>query len=147
MNTSKWCRSLAEALEKLNINESNISNYEDSDLSVIDQSLETIENSNNNTKPQESNDGGSLDLPCRMPQTAGDTASSDDTDPESDVIVVVDSLSHSEADLSCLLIDHSNSESNSESEVELWDLDSCTISETSSEGIINGSSKCNPLEA
>lgn len=139
MNNPKWCESLAEALEKLNINESNISNYEDSDLSVIDQSFETIENSNNNTKPQESNDGGSLDLPCRMPQTAGDTASSDDTDPESDVIVVVDSLSHSEADLSGL-IDHSNSESDSKSEVELWDLDSCTISETSSE-IINGSSK------
>lgn len=139
MNTSNWCKSLAETLEKLNINESNVSNFEDSNLIVIDQSLEMIENSNNNTQPQESNDGGSRDLPCRMPQTAGNTASSDDTDPESDVIVVVDSL-NATADLSCLIV-HSNSVSDSGSEVELWDLNSCTVSETGSESIIDGSSK------
>lgn len=137
------CRNLAALLEKLNINSSIISNNEESDLSFIDQSLEVNENSNKNTQPQESNDdGGSrADLPCRMPQTAGDTADdSDDTDPASDVIVVVDSLDVTE-DLSFVIDSDSSLVSNLNTPVELWDLDSCTVSETNSESIIDGSGK------
>lgn len=137
------CRSLAALLAQLNINDSIISNNEESDLSFIDQSLGVNENSNNNTQPQESiDDGGSrADLPCRMPQTAGDTADdSDDTDPALDVIVVVDSLDVTE-DLSFVIDSDSSLVSNLNTPVELWDLDSCTISETNSESIIDGSGK------
>lgn len=137
------CRSLAALLAQLNINDSIISNNEESDLSFIDQSLGVNENSNNNTQPQESiDDGGSrADLPCRMPQTAGDTADdSDDTDPALDVIVVVDSLDVTE-DLSFVIESDSSLVSNLNTPVELWDLDSCTISETNSESIIDGSGK------
>lgn len=142
MDTPK-CRSLVALLAKLDINDSIISNNVESDLSFIDQSLGVNENSNNITQPQESNDdGGSrADLPCRMPQTAGDTADeSDDTDPASDGIVVVDSLDVTE-DLSLVIDLDSSLLSNLNTPVELWDLDSSTILETNSESIFDGSGK------
>ncbi|KAM8718484.1 hypothetical protein ACLKA7_001655 [Drosophila subpalustris] len=74
------------------------------------------------------------DLSCRMPQTAGDMDNSDDTNSESDIIVVVES---SDALSEVSFIRPSDLSTNTDPEISDWDSDTNTIPETESD--TNGS--------
>ncbi|XP_064556136.1 uncharacterized protein LOC135440735 isoform X1 [Drosophila montana] len=105
----------------------------------IDSDSEISDNKNGTIVPPVPN--ATHDLTCRRPQTTGDMDNSDDTDMDSDVIVVVDS-SNASSDVSCFSASNLST-SQSVLEPELWDClsDTDTIPETESDSNTNGSSK------
>lgn len=81
------------------------------------------------------------DLPCRTPQTASEMDNSDDTDMNSDVIVVDSSSASSDVSI-FWSSDISTSSTKSVLETVHWDYSETeTIPETESDSNINGTSK------
>ncbi|XP_023179585.1 uncharacterized protein LOC111605343 [Drosophila hydei] len=102
----------------------------------LDNETKFPDNKYGSKTPQVPND--THDLPCRMPQTAGDMDNSDDSDMNSDVIIV-DSSSAS-SDVSFIWASNISISSQSVFESEHWDCsDTDTIPETESDSNINGS--------